>query len=78
MLALYPSILKKERPDALIVMCDWGGWPKRMVQDAKTMQIPTVGHVEGCTRLFRHSHRRWLQNKEKKTLFKSRLCLLFR
>ncbi len=46
-LPYHPSILKKERPDALIVMCDWGGWPKRMVQDAKTMQIPTVGHVEG-------------------------------
>ena len=44
----HPSILKKERPDALIVMCDWGGWPKRMVQDAKSMQIPTVGHVEGA------------------------------
>ena len=29
-------------------MCDWGGWPKRMVQDAKSMQIPTVGHVEGA------------------------------
>ena len=44
----HPSILIDEKPDAVIVMCDWGGWPKRMIEDAKSMNIPTIGHVEGA------------------------------
>jgi len=43
-----PQILAREKPDALIVMNDWGGWPKRLVEDAKCMNIPTIGHIEGA------------------------------
>jgi len=43
-----PQIFGRERPDALIVMNDWGGWPKRAVEDAKKRNIPTIGHIEGA------------------------------
>lgn len=43
-----PQIFGRERPDALIVMNDWGGWPKRAVEDAKKRKIPTIGHIEGA------------------------------
>ena len=42
-----PQLLWKEKPDVLVVMNDWGGWPKRAVEDAKKMRILTVGHMEG-------------------------------
>ena len=43
-----PQIFGRERPDALIVTNDWGGWPKRAVEDAKKRNIPTIGHIEGA------------------------------
>ncbi|MBN4080977.1 hypothetical protein JYT44_01295 [Caldithrix abyssi] len=47
-LPYIPQLLGHEKPDALIVMNDWGGWPKRAVNDARKMNIPTIGHVEGA------------------------------
>jgi len=43
-----PKLLLSESPSILVVMNDWGGWPKRAVEDAKMMGIITVGHIEGA------------------------------
>ena len=48
-----------------------------MVQDAKTMQIPTVGHIEG-SQDYLDTHIEDGYKTKEENLFKSRLCLLFR
>ena len=43
-----PKLFFSEKPNILVVMNDWGGWPKRAVEDAKKMGIITIGHIEGA------------------------------
>jgi hypothetical protein len=48
---IYPYTvwsINKLKPDAIIVMNDWGDWPAHAVREGKRAGIPTICHVEGA------------------------------
>ena len=40
--------IQKIKPDVIVVMNDWGGWPAHAVLEGKRRGIPTISHVEGA------------------------------
>ncbi len=49
--AVYPYTvwsIHKIKPDAIVVMNDWGDWPAHAVREGKRAGIPTICHVEGA------------------------------
>jgi len=40
--------IQRIKPDAIVVMNDWGSWPAHAVREGKRRGIPTISHVEGA------------------------------